>query len=948
MVENIRNLRDIGIHVQQFHRAAGFQFVGVSARGASAKPHSPVPNAASTSAQGSLRPEPSPEHEYGTLILRTIRCQSTPWKPQLLSIDAHPSTDMTTKGGDFAVPVKAILTAYDRGIKLADKASKSAGEGSTPDALQISESTDSLKRALEKSNEAVIKTYQQCVAKCGQPFTQALVEDKAIQSELKEFKNELNEQIVECSVSSFDDLESLSAGFTNLEEQVWQSCTECIAIFERLQSRLAPRAIPKLNANDQAQLSNKTTQNTEQQQQQQQPSSSGGPSQSQDASRSTRKPSPPLQIPEPQMTAPPPKPKGPWTITNSPFSNISTSGSPSLSPSQPNSYNDISPLGDGPTPRLIPKELVDHQISANNNWLERRRQSRLVWQNELRKSGSSFDDNRVSVAISDNSAVQSPIIGPSMVSSPVDYRAPRNSGHDLLVTRQPSQTSQGTRSSNASSYAPERSRHDSQESIFGNRVAAPLSPPLSAKHDSGASRPHSRADHAGPSRRPAQNDTNYGLGIEAGLEVVHDYSQGLIAIEGQNPIQQPRTPTASVRTIDHPITPSSSFYKFEGFCEGARAMMRGEVGFRQVRKPAGQFSATMSARCKHCAFEVGWTHIERDSTLNPAGIYMNDEIRFRQQFLSKCHVKTKSIDEPLYACVFCVEENRTIEAHDATIFFTVTQLFQHLSHHSRPVPAVSGLRILYGNHPPSVVDFDIHFMNNTATTAEFCMAEIAAKVASRPTAIAVNTYRPKPGSRTYRDPDGYVSLPFAAGAKIVGITFPDKFEGKWCTGYHDGLRGSFPFSEISLEMPIREDMVVQAQSNLTAVTKWEFKQKDTKDGGWLSFKKGDTITSIGYIFQDQWCWSGKNSKGKWGMFPSAFVEGLREGAASNVGLSSSPSSFKHGSFGSRMPSFPIRNRSGSKTENRAPSSASRGQTSPSQPGLEVVPSRSSWRMGDCS
>jgi hypothetical protein len=32
-----------------------------------------------------------------------------------------------------------------------------------------------------------------------------------------------------------------------------------------------------------------------------------------------------------------------------------------------------------------------------------------------------------------------------------------------------------------------------------------------------------------------------------------------------------------------------------------------------------------------------------------SGIYGNSGIRWRQKFISKCHVKTSSIEEPLYA-----------------------------------------------------------------------------------------------------------------------------------------------------------------------------------------------------------------------------------------------------------------------------------------------------------
>jgi hypothetical protein len=94
---------------------------------------------------------------------------------------------------------------------------------------------------------------------------------------------------------------------------------------------------------------------------------------------------------------------------------------------------------------------------------------------------------------------------------------------------------------------------------------------------------------------------------------------------------------------------------------------------------------------------------------------------------------------------------------------------------------------------------------------------------------------------------------------------------------------------------------MNAQSNLVALAKWDFKPKDAREGGWLKFSKGDRISAVGYTFQDQWCWSGQTgtgSKAKFGLFPAAFVEGLREDDGSGVGgsgkLGTSPGSVKIG------------------------------------------------------
>lgn len=65
------------------------------------------------------------------------------------------------------------------------------------------------------------------------------------------------------------------------------------------------------------------------------------------------------------------------------------------------------------------------------------------------------------------------------------------------------------------------------------------------------------------------------------------------------------------------------------------------------------------------------------------------------------------------------------------------------------------------------------------------------------------------------------------------------------------------------------------KSTLASVAKWEFQPKDS-NSGWLAFKKKERITHISYPYQDFWCWSGMNSKGKWGLFPREFVDGLTD------------------------------------------------------------------------
>ncbi len=214
-------------------------------------------------------------------------------------------------------------------------------------------------------------------------------------------------------------------------------------------------------------------------------------------------------------------------------------------------------------------------------------------------------------------------------------------------------------------------------------------------------------------------------------------------------------------------------------------------------------------------------------------------------------------------------------------------------------------------------------------------------------AVALTTHHPKNGHSNSRDPDGEAVLHFAAGAKIVGITFPERFGGHWCVGYHDGSRGSFLASAVALELPAKEDISMNSQSTLVAIAKRDFKPKEDRDGGWLKFSKGDKISSIGYTFPDHWCFSGQTSKGKWGLFPACFVEGLRdEGKLASSAGSTRTSGF---SLSSKIPSFPLgrkkssrHDRSESITSNRSGGSAGSGRLGSvmvqAQPGLEVVPS----------
>lgn len=466
----------------------------------------------------------------------------------------------------------------------------------------------------------------------------------------------MRDRIDECDEFE-EDPESFSAtAFSNIEREAQNCADQCITIFQNVRERVsvvAPksRAVGSPPRDDRAQLASMR---------QRAPSMRKPvPSSSQSTTSQNPLPTPAASPPDKQLyldisPIEPIKPKSPWTIDSPSQFDLGAHMSPP-SRSQRRTSREVSP---GSTTdaegRLIPREVVLSRVRANEEFLARRRDSRLMFQNEFRKSISSIDEHRVSDAFT-----TSPILTPvsatgGMPISPIDGRASRTSMSDYqtLMTRQRSQggASQGTRSSIASSEFQERAtarRHDSEaDSIFGLRAAGPLSPPIS---DHRSSAGLEGIPVAATLRLP-----DFGEGVYQGIEVVDttDYTAGLIPVhDNEPPPVQPTSsaPAASVRSIDHPMRHDASFFKFGGFCEGAKALVRGETGFKIYKRPAGHYSATVSARCIKCSYEVGWNDVEKDRLLERGGIYGNNGIRFRQRFISKCHLKTKSIEESCYA-----------------------------------------------------------------------------------------------------------------------------------------------------------------------------------------------------------------------------------------------------------------------------------------------------------
>lgn len=233
----------------------------------------------------------------------------------------------------------------------------------------------------------------------------------------------------------------------------------------------------------------------------------------------------------------------------------------------------------------------------------------------------------------------------------------------------------------------------------------------------------------------------------------------------------------------------------------------------------------------------------------------------------------KSVSEVRFACLFCTQTGHTVREGDATVFQTLDALMRHLSRHPQPLPEVPGVTVLYGRVAPGddlEEDYDLHFPEPPAPSP---VPERA--FSTLPSATAVKAHARRPGEKALVDPDGSEDvLRFLAGARIVGVEFPDKWGGKWCVGWHDGVRSSFPAKLVDVEGPRQSEISLQSSSAVSVTAKWKWAPKDVGRTGWLAFDRGDTIRNVGWLYQDHWCWTGVNSKGKFGVFPSSHVDHL--------------------------------------------------------------------------
>ena len=181
------------------------------------------------------------------------------------------------------------------------------------------------------------------------------------------------------------------------------------------------------------------------------------------------------------------------------------------------------------------------------------------------------------------------------------------------------------------------------------------------------------------------------------------------------------------------------------------------------------------------------------------------------------------------------------------MFISQKALFQHLARHPRPLPEITGLRVVEGEEVPEKWrnNYDLHFKNPKEAHPAM---EKASEIAMMPTATAKEAARRMYGQRLLFDRTP--ALEMVQGAKITGITWPEKYVGEWAFGWHDGVNASVPMEILQLDQPPPSEIKMAGTSQIRATARWKFnpKAKDKFKGDWLKFDKGDVISNISCKF----------------------------------------------------------------------------------------------------
>ncbi|KAH6976301.1 hypothetical protein BKA56DRAFT_589397 [Ilyonectria sp. MPI-CAGE-AT-0026] len=359
------------------------------------------------------------------------------------------------------------------------------------------------------------------------------------------------------------------------------------------------------------------------------------------------------------------------------------------------------------------------------------------------------------------------------------------------------------------------------------------------------------------------------------------------------------------------IGPGSSLSLLGGFCKGARAFATGGPG-QAIKKVGGSggnqgskqdFSQEMlfgsmlavettiyaepMAQCLHCDYKTIYSQLLQDMDRDPLAKQQVRGMTYRSRFLYKSHVAVKDLEKVFFACIFCDKLKSTCHEGDATVFQSVDHLFRHLSRHTLPLATVAGVTVLYEEPKFSSADqqdFDLIIPGGTPMLPAGPPEEARDYLASLPEARATKDHIRQRNGKPQSRPDNVSEvLQFLAGARILGVEYPDKWDGKWCQGWHDGVLGVFPSKTVQLEAPEKVQTIIKSvpRSLRTGVAKWEWDSKSrTGSNVWLSFSKGAKISNLAWDDPHAWYWIGTNSKGMLGIFPKSHIriETIQDGS----------------------------------------------------------------------
>ncbi|KAK4450620.1 hypothetical protein QBC34DRAFT_349384 [Podospora aff. communis PSN243] len=372
------------------------------------------------------------------------------------------------------------------------------------------------------------------------------------------------------------------------------------------------------------------------------------------------------------------------------------------------------------------------------------------------------------------------------------------------------------------------------------------------------------------------------------------------------------TPRLAARAPDCRITERSTYHRLGGLCPGAIRFRNDEnwssiqevsefsslgagSGGEMLRASDGiiplQFEETTKVgRCSACYYSHDMEQVILDKTLDLRSIRPSPSgANHRLRLLYKSHLRLSphSLTPPRYACLWCLATLTTPHESSATVFPSPSHLLAHLSSHPQPLPSLPGLSVLHGRGPPrhsTSVNmnqaFDLHLPYPATPVV------IPDNVAKLPRAVAVVDHLPGTssagggGRKLGAPPPGYAGgemLEFLAGAVITGVVFPERWEGKWCLGRHDGRFGAFAVRGVEVCGAVEGEVPGGDSEVMSVVGRWKWppggEGKDAgREKGWLSFGKGEVISDVRWVHADSWCWVGTNSKGKTGMFPKSHVD----------------------------------------------------------------------------